>query len=365
MTHYKLLTPGPLTTTALVKQAMLLDLCTWDSEYKNLVEEIRGKLLAINHLDSVKYTVVLMQGSGTFGVESTVISTVSKKDKLLVLVNGVYGERISLIAKKADIEVETLEFMQTDTINVETVNSYLKEHKEITHVAFVHCETTTGILNPLEKLCQVIKQHNKILIVDGMSSLGGIPIDIEGSDIDFIISSANKCIQGVPGFSFIIAKRKEIMKCAGISHSLSLDLYDQWKTLELDHGKWRFTSPTHVVKAFDQAINELIAEGGVEKRYERYVNNQKVLAENMKKLGFLTCIDEKNQSPIITTFLYPASPKFQFETFYFYLKKYGFVIYPGKLSNLNAFRIGNIGDINQYDIEILTTIIERFVKEEL
>jgi len=365
MMHYKLLTPGPLTTTALVKQAMLLDLCTWDSEYKNLVEEIREKLLAINHLNPEKYTVVLMQGSGTFGVESTVISTVSMENKLLVLINGVYGERINLIAQKANIKVETLEFAETDVIEVDRVDSYLEEHEEITHVAFVHCETTTGILNPLEELCQVIKKHNKVLIVDAMSSLGGIPIDIEGLDIDFIISSANKCIQGVPGFSFIIAKREEILKCAGISHSLSLDLYDQWQTMESDRGKWRFTSPTHVVKAFEQAINELIAEGGIEKRYGRYLNNQKILAENMKRLGFLTCIDENDQSPIITTFLYPDSPKFQFETFYFYLKKYGFVIYPGKLSNLNAFRIGNIGDINQYDIEILTNIIERFVKEEL
>ncbi|MGB8450760.1 MAG: 2-aminoethylphosphonate--pyruvate transaminase [Anaerocolumna sp.] len=363
--HYKLLTPGPLSTSDKVKQAMLVDLCTWDEDYKDLVEGIRKKLLEINHLDQGVYTTVLMQGSGTFGVESTIVSTISEEGKLLVLVNGVYGDRIKEIARKANKQVDVLSFADTEIVRTEVLEQYLEENKEVSHVAFVHCETTTGILNPLEAICQVVKKHNKILIVDAMSSLGGIPMNIDELGIDFIVSSANKCIQGVPGFSFIIAKQSQLKRCEGISHSLSLDLYDQWKEMEKDRGKWRFTSPTHVVKAFEQALNELIEEGGIEKRYERYVTNQKTLVERMKDIGFIPCIEEIYQSPIITTFLFHKSEKFTFEGFYQYIKKYGFVIYPGKLTNFKAFRIGNIGDINRYDMELLTNIIAQYVKEEL
>jgi len=258
-----------------------------------------------------------------------------------------------------------LTFNETETISSDVLEDYLEKNKAITHVAFVHCETTTGILNPIEKLCPIIKKHNKVLIIDAMSSLGGIPINICELGVDFVVSSANKCIQGVPGFSFILAKKAQLMQCEGISHSLSLDLFDQWKEMEEDKGKWRFTSPTHVVKAFNQALIELIEEGGIESRYERYLENQKILVDRMRKIGFTCCINENFQSPIITSFLYYPSEKFFFENFYNYLKNYGFIIYPGKISNLKAFRIGTIGDINRYNIELLTNIIAQFVEEEL
>jgi len=363
--QYKLLTPGPLTTSDTVKQAMLYDHCTWDDEYKSLVEGIRNKLLSINHLDANEFTTVLMQGSGTFGVESIIVSTISDEDHLLVLANGVYGDRISQIAKTAGKQVQMIRFIETEVINTEVLEEYLTLNKEITHVAFVHCETTTGILNPIEDICAVVKKHQKVLIVDAMSSLGGIPINISELGIDYIISSANKCIQGVPGFSFIIARKKLLQKCEGISRSVSLDLYDQWKEMERDRGKWRFTSPTHVVKAFNQALDELIIEGGIAKRYERYQANQKMLVTRMMKIGFIPCIELQYQSPIITTFLYPESEWFLFEEFYRYLKRYGFVIYPGKLSNLKVFRIGNIGDVYQYDMELLTCVIAQYMEEEL
>ena len=365
MMHYKLLTPGPLTTTDSVKQSMLRDYCTWDDEYETLVEDLRAKLLQVNGLNSSIYTTILMQGSGSFGVESVITSALNSSDKLLVLGNGAYGRRIEEIAVKAGKNITALHFADTEIVDPEKVDLFLAENRDVTHVAFVHCETTTGILNPLEALCDVVKKHNKTLIVDAMSSLGGVPIDIAARQIDFIISSANKCIQGVPGFSFIIARISELEKCQGVSTSLSLDLYDQWATMQSDCGKWRFTSPTHVVRAFYQALNELIEEGGIEARFARYSENQNTLVQHMTRIGFKCCLDPQFHSPIITTFLYPESPEFTFQRFYDYLKQYGFIIYPGKLSNLQVFRIGNIGEIYKEDIIILTAIIEKFYKEEL
>jgi 2-aminoethylphosphonate-pyruvate transaminase len=358
--HYKLLTPGPLTTSDTVKQSMLKDWCTWDEEYKTLVEDIRSKLLSMNNLSNERYTVTLMQGSGTFGVESTIISSVGKNDHLLVLKNGAYGDRIQQIASIAQKKVSALSFDETFIIDSEILEKHLIQNPDITHVAFVHCETTTGLLNPLESICKIVKKHNKTLIVDAMSSLGGIPINIEELKIDFIISSSNKCLQGVPGFSFIISARESIKKCKGNSTSLSLDLYDQWINMEGDPGKWRFTSPTHVVRAFYQAILELIEEGGITARYSRYSNNQKLLVNGLESLGFKCCIDKNIQSPIITTFLFPENKTFTFQSLYDYLKGYGFVIYPGKLSNLNVFRIGTIGDINSNDIELLIMILKKY-----
>ena len=363
--NYKLLTPGPLTTSDTVKQSMLKDWCTWDDEYKELVEDLRSKILAINYLDKNEYTVVLMQGSGSFGVESTITSALSDGDKLLVLTNGAYGRRIDEIVTTAGRNVVAFHFDDTEIIDAKKIENILQDDVAITHVAFVHCETTTGILNPIKELSTVVKKHNKVLIVDAMSSLGGIPIDISGLGIDFIISSANKCIHGVPGFSFTIAKRDTLNKCKGNSTSLCLDMYDQWSVMEGDPGKWRFTSPTHVVRAFYTAISELIAEGGIESRHKRYSDNQSLLVNRMEELGYDCCIEKQYQSPIITTFIYPESQRFSFKSLYDYLKKYNYLIYPGKLSDLNVFRIGNIGEIYKEDIIILTDIIRNYNREVL
>ena len=185
-----------------------------------------------------------------------------------------------------------------------------------------------------------------------MSSFGGIPLDVYDLGVDFLISSANKCIQGVPGFGFIIARRSELMRCKGVARSLSLDIYDQWETMEKGHGKWRFTSPTHVVRAFKQALEELDAEGGVEARHARYCKNHDTLVSGMRSLGFQTLLPDDVQSPIITSFLYPEEG-FNFKDFYGKLKERGFVIYPGKISQADTFRIGNIGDVHPQDFEKL------------
>ena len=264
MKPYLLLTPGPLTTSETVKEAMMTDWCTWDADYNvHIVEEIRKSLVALATTATDEYTSVLLQGSGTYCVEAVIGSVITPKHKLLILSNGAYGDRMGHIAEYHGINYDMLAFEETEQVSVDYVDDYLSNNSDITHVAVVHCETTTGILNPLKEIAHIVKLHNKKLIVDAMSSFGGVPLDMYELGIDFMISSANKCIQGVPGFGFIIARKSELLHCKGVSRSLSLDIYDQWETMEKGHGKWRFTSPTHVVRAFKQALAELEEEGGV------------------------------------------------------------------------------------------------------
>lgn len=360
MKNYKLLTPGPLTTTEAVKKEMLFDRCTWDDEYKSITQKIRKELLDIGNVHEEDYTAVLMQGSGTFAVESVITSTVGEKDKLLIIANGAYGERIGQIAEHISLNHVIYNNEYDEHPDMDKVKEILDKDTEITHIAMVHCETTTGILNPIEDLSVIAKEYNKTLIIDAMSSFGGIPIDIKALGIDYLISSANKCIQGVPGFGFVIAKKEKLEKCKGISRSLSLDLYDQYKGMDKD-GKWRFTSPTHVVAAFSKALDELKEEGGVEGRYNRYKNNNLVLRKKLKEIGIESYIEEEKQSPIITTFAF-LTDAFSLNEFYSFIKERGFVIYPGKLTDIDTFRIGNIGEIYEEDINKLCEIIEEYVK---
>lgn len=357
MRPYLLLTPGPLTTSESVKEAMMSDWCTWDEDYNlGIVEEIRKDLINLASSHPEEYTAVLMQGSGSFCVEATLGSTIRPEDHLLIAANGAYGKRMGVIAEYYHINHHLLKFEETQTVDPQEIEKYLNQHPEVTHVSVVHCETTTGILNPLEDIAKVVKRHNKILIVDAMSSFGGVPIDMYRLGIDFMISSANKCIQGVPGFGFIIARRSLLSQCKGIARSLSLNLYDQWNTMESGHGKWRFTSPTHVVRAFMQALKELKEEGGIEARHMRYCENHQTLVEGMRELGFKTLLADSEQSPIITSFYYP-SEDFNFKKFYQQLKSKGFVIYPGKISQADTFRIGNIGDVFPNDFKKLISAI--------
>ncbi|WP_017152691.1 2-aminoethylphosphonate--pyruvate transaminase [Bacillus bingmayongensis] len=356
--HYLLLTPGPLTTTKTVKEVMLYDWCTWDAEYITMVQEVRSRLVALATKEEEKYTAVLMQGSGTFSVESVIGSVIPKEGKLLVCTNGAYGKRIVQMAEMLHIDVVVSQTEEWEPTNLVEIEDLLQKDPEITHVVVVHCETTTGIINPIADVCNLGKQYGKVTIVDAMSSFGGVEMDIADLQIDFMISSANKCIQGVPGFGFVIVKRDELAKCKGQARSLSLDLYDQWETMEAQNGKWRFTSPTHIVRAFYQALLELEEEGGVKVRNARYRNNQQVLVKRMREVGFQSVVDEKYQSPIITSFIYPEEG-FEFNRLYNELKQHGFVIYPGKISKVDTFRIGNIGDVHEDDIHRLVDSIAK------
>lgn len=363
MRNYLLLTPGPLSTTETVRQAMLQDWCTWDKDYnQGVVMPIRESLLRLAEVDNSKYTTVLLQGSGTYCVEAVVGSVIRPTDKLLVIANGAYGERIGEIANYYKLDVVLHSLTETQAVTPHLVDTLLSDNPEITHLALVHCETTTGILNPLDEISRVVSKYPVTFILDAMSSFGGIPISMEELGIDFLISSANKCIQGIPGFGFIIANKEKLAQCKGVARSLSLDLYAQWDAMEKGEGKWRFTSPTHVVHAFGQALKELDEEGGVEARNDRYVDNNKTLIQGMQGIGFTALLPQTIQSPIITSFLYPSA-SFDFLEFYESLKSKGFVIYPGKISQADTFRIGNIGDVYPIDIYRLLDAVEQAVEE--
>ena len=356
MRNYLLLTPGPLSTSESVRQAMLQDWCTWDKDYnEGVVTVIREQLLKLAGLDG-EYTTVLLQGSGTYAVEATLSRAVRPQDKLLIVANGAYGKRMGDIARRHGLNHVLVSLKETVPVTPEAVRRALEEHPDISHLAMVHCETTTGILNPVEAVARAIRGRGLTFIVDAMSSFGGIPIDIRKLGIDFLVSSANKCIQGVPGFGFVIARRSSLSRCEGVSRSLSLDLYDQWAGMEKGHGKWRFTSPTHVVRAFFQAVKELEEEGGIEARHARYRENHAALVEGMRRSGFRTLLPDELQSPIITSFLYPEED-FDFQKFYEALKERGFVIYPGKISEAPTFRIGNIGDVFPDDFRRLAEAV--------
>jgi 2-aminoethylphosphonate-pyruvate transaminase len=352
-----LFTPGPLTTSEGVKKAMLRDAGSRDGEFIAVVREIRHRLLAIGGAaPGGDYECVLMQGSGTFAIESVISSAIPRGGRLLVLVNGAYGRRIVQMARIHGIAVDTLEEAENRKISAEYVAEWLAAAPETTHVAVVHCETTTGILNPVEEIGEVAAKAGAAYIVDAMSSFGAIPIDLAAARADFLISSANKCIEGVPGFGFILARRAHLMAAKGQARTLSLDLYAQWAGLEGD-GQFRFTPPTHALLAFHQALVELEAEGGVEGRAARYRRNHEVLAAGMAEMGFEQYLAPEDQSYIITTYRYPANPEFSFEAFYAQLSEMGFLIYPGKLSQEPCFRIGTIGRLNERDIARLLEAI--------
>ena len=331
---------------------MLRDWCTWDDDYNiGVVQKIRRHLVEL--AGKGDYTAVLMQGSGTFAMESVIGSSIPRDGKLLSIVNGAYGRRIVTIAEMLGIAVTVMDGGERWHPSGEEVAAVLRDDKAISHIAVVHVETTTGMLNPVSDICAAAKDANKVAIVDAMSSFGGIPMELAAIGADFMVSSANKCLQGVPGFGFIIAERGALSATKGLARSHSLDMYDQWKTMEEQNGKWRFTSPTHTVRAFLRALDELQAEGGVDARYARYSQNHDILVSGMRDLGFATLLPDAHQSPIITAFLNPDSPDFEFVRFYAALKKARFVIYPGKVTDAETFRIGNIGDVHPADMRRL------------
>jgi 2-aminoethylphosphonate-pyruvate transaminase len=359
---YLLLTPGPVTTTKSVKQAMLRDYCTWDNDYNDLVTRLRADLVRLAGGDQ-RHTSVLMQGSGTFAVEATIGSVVPADGKLLVVNNGAYGKRMADIARRLRINLSEIVQSETEPADLARLEQQLKTDSAITQVAMVHCETTTGILNPAAEVGRLARQFGKQFILDAMSSFGGIEFTIGDVGADFLISSANKCLQGVPGFALVLCDRGQLEACQGRARSLALDLYDQWREMEQNGGKWRYTSPTHTVRALVQAMIELEHEGGIAARARRYRENHRLLIEGMQRIGFQPLIKPEYRSPIITSFLYPDDPSFRFEAFYQAMKRRRFVIYPGKVSTAATFRIANIGHVFADDIRELIEAVEAAVDE--
>ena len=358
-----LFTPGPLTTSVTVKEAMLVDKGSRDGEFISVVAGIRSSLLALGGVSREQgYETVLIPGSGTFGLEAVVSSITPPHGKWLVVVNGAYGERIAGIAERHGIVVAILRYPENETPRASDVDRELKADRSVTHVAVVHCETTTGILNRVDEIGAVVRRHERIYVLDSMSAFGGIPFDMGAAEVDFLVSSANKCIEGVPGFSFVIGKRDRLLATEGWARTVSLDLLAQWRGLE-NNGQFLFTPPTHVLLAFSRALAELEQEGGVPARAARYQANHEVLVEGMRQLGFKTFVPDELQSAIITTFKYPAHEKFEFDGFYTGLSRRGFLIYPGKITATDCFRIGTIGQISPTDVAALLHAIRETLAE--
>ncbi len=357
-----LFTPGPLTTSMTVKQAMLQDVGSRDFEFIDLVKEIRSRLLEIGGVGDDGYEAIIMQGSGTFTLEAVVSSSVPPVGKLLVIINGAYGRRIAQIAKIHNIQTTTLEFPENRVPDLVQIEKALETDAAITNVAVIHCETTTGLMNPVQDIGRIVQGFSRRLLVDAMSSFGAVPIDLAEWGIDYLVSSANKCIEGVPGFGFALVRRDALMQTEGNARSLSLDLLSQWKGLE-QNGQFRFTPPTHALLAFRQALLELEAEGGVAGRAARYRANYETLIAGMRAMGFQEYLEREDQGYIITSFRYPPHPNFDFDEFYKRLNDRGYVIYPGKVSQAECFRIGTIGRIFESDVNDLLAALREVVAE--
>lgn len=366
-----LLTPGPLTTSLSVKQASLHDLGSRDSNFLNVVRSIRESVLEISEVDPNQYTCVLLQGSGTFIVEAsigTLTPKTSSSGGILVLSNGNYGERIYSITQYLNREsvIETVE--QDEIFTAEKVEKILqkleKTNQKIDTVAIVQSETTSGLINPVEEIGEmVIKKYNKKFIIDAMSSFGVIHVDPVKCPYTSLIASSNKCLEGLPGVGFSIIRKDVLEKCKGNSHSLAMDLYEQNVYMNKNNNQWRFTPPTHVLLSFYQAIQEFKNEGGREGRYKRYKENSQTLLKGMKEMGFDCILDDEKQGPIIHTFLLPQNDNFEFERFYNLVKSKGFVLYPGKVTKVPSFRIGSIGRINSSHIKSALNAISQSLKE--
>jgi 2-aminoethylphosphonate-pyruvate transaminase len=357
-----LFTPGPLTTAVNVKEAAVFDLGSRDSVFISVVQQIRQRLLDLAKVRTPTYETIIIQGSGTFGIESVISSAIPTDGMLLNIINGAYGRRISQIARIHSIPLIELNFNENQLPDLQQIEAALDTYPQITHLSVIHSETTTGLLNPIDEIDTIAAHHKKALIVDAMSTFGAYDIDLGILNISYLISSSNKCIEGIPGFSYVLAKRSELEKCKNHSRTLCLDLYNQWLGLN-SNGQFRFTPPVQSLLAFNEALNELDKEGGITARANRYSENNSLLIAGMEMLGFKTFLPENIRSYIITSFLYPAHPNFSFELFYSKLNEKGFVIYPGKLSKIDCFRIGNIGQLFETDIRMLIDAVEEVLYE--
>ena len=336
-----LLTPGPLTTRPETRAAMDRDWGSRDAAFIELTARVRRRLLALANAGD-EFACVPMQGSGTFAVEAQLGTLVPGDGHLLILVGGAYGRRMAEICRRAGRAHSVLETGEAVPPTAPAVAARLAAEPDITDVALVHCETTTGILNPLAEIAAAVSAAGRRLHVDAMSSFGGIPIDLARLPLASLAASANKCLEGAPGVGFVIARTDHLAACAGNAHAVSLDLHAQWTGLEAN-GQWRFTPPTHILAALDRALDALDAEGGVAGRFARYWETCRTLVDGLRALGFETLLEDAVQAPIIVTFRAPADAAWDFQTFYDRIAARGFVIYPGKLAQAESFRVGCIG----------------------
>ncbi len=356
-----LMTPGPLTTSPQVKQAMLHDYGSRDGHFIAVNARVRERLVEII-AGGDDFTTVPLQGSGTFVVEAMIGTFVPRDGKLLVLVNGAYGHRIAKIADYRGCAVKIIEVPEDQPVDPAAVDEALALDAAITHVAIVHCETTTGILNPIVEVGELVARHGRRYLIDAMSAFGALPLDAGTITFDAVVASSNKCLEGVPGMGFCIARKQALSETKGNAPALTLDLFEQWTAMEKNN-QWRFTPPVQVIAAFDKALEIFTEEGGVAGRNARYRANCRLLIEGMRGLGFQTLLPDNLQAPIIVTFHCPRDPHFEFEAFYDHLRAKGYVIYPGKLTVADTFRIGCIGAIGAEQINGLLDAVANTLVE--
>jgi len=356
-----LLTPGPLTTSLETKQAMLRDWGSWDASFNAITSSICKDLVAVVHGEET-HVCVPLQGSGTFSVEAALSNVVPRGGKVLVPQNGAYCQRILKILKYIGRAGVALDLAEDRVVTGAMVEETLKADPSITHVAQVHCETGTGILNPLPDIAQACARQGRGLIVDAMSSLGAIDIDVSKYPIDAIVAASGKCIEGPPGMGFVIVRRAVLEKSQGNSHSLAMDLHDQWTYMQKTT-QWRFTPPTHVVAAFRVALDQFKAEGGTPARGARYQKNCDTLIDGMAALGFRTFLQRPVQAPVIVTFHAPPDPAYNFKAFYEKVKAKGYILYPGKLTQVETFRVGCIGAIDSNEMRNVVSAVAETLRE--
>ena len=350
-----LLTPGPLTTSLATKSAMLRDWGSWDAKFNAVTARVREKLLAIIDGGDT-HVCVPLQGSGTFSVEAAINTLVPRDGHVLVLINGAYGKRMARLTEMMGRKTSVFETADDVPTTAQDVQRLLAQDASITHVGLIHCETSTGILNPLPEIAETVARHGRRLVVDAMSSFGALPIDARTTPFDALIAASGKCVEGPPGMGFVFVKKGLLEQSAGNSTSLALDLADQYAYMEKTT-QWRFTPPTHVVVALDAALDQFAAEGGREARYARYHANCTALVDGMKKLGFRVFLDPAIQAPIIVTFHAPADGKYTFPDFYARVRDKGFVLYPGKLTQVETFRVGCIGAIGPEEMRLAVNAV--------
>ena len=357
----KLLTPGPLTTSMSTKEAMLHDWGSRDQKFIDLNTSILESLIKLIDGEN-SYQCVPMQGSGTFAVESMISSLTSRDAGILILINGAYGHRMKKMCSYLNRKCITYEVAEHEQHNIIEIEKIIDANKDLTHVFAVYCETTSGILNPIQEISDLVEKKNLSLFVDAMSAFGALPFSSKNIKFDAVAASSNKCLEGVPGVGFILVKNNVIENAKSNSHSLSLDLYDQWQAMEKNK-QWRFTPPTHVLAAFHQAIKEHEKEGGVQGRYKRYSNNCKIICDGMKIIGFEQLLPSELQAPIIITFKQPQNANFDFQQFYNALSEKNFLIYPGKLTIADTFRIGCIGNLDENDMKDTLIAVKEVVQD--
>jgi 2-aminoethylphosphonate-pyruvate transaminase len=344
-----LLTPGPLTTTLRTKIAMLRDWGSWDSDFIAVTARVRRALLdIIDGHDS--HVVVPLQGSGTFSVEAAVATVVPRDGHVLVLDNGAYCKRAAKLSKLMGRKTTVAAFDEAQAISPEVLDAKLRADTSITHVVMIHCETGAGVHNPLQAIADVCQRHGRGLIVDAMSSFAALEISARRMRFDALIAASGKCLEGVPGMGFVFLRKDILAACEGQSQSLAMDLHDQYVYMEKT-GQWRFTPPTHVLVALDEAIRQFQEEGGQPARLARYERNYQTLIAGMSAMGFKPFLDPSIQAPIIVTFHAPGDPRYEFKRFYEAAKRHGFILYPGKLTQIETFRVGCIGAIGPVEMQ--------------